>query len=216
MCSGVFGVMCFVARTGGVARRALQSLEQLKLIEKTGDGGRRLTVRGRRIKLVFHSSTIVMMHGPINIRITKCMLHGSRSSPVYPQYIGCVPTTSHDIQSTKQEESSLSVFYCLQSNLPYRRKRTIHCRCLDNSVLLYFSCFLHVAGKLAFWKLNNFITPNPVVLFAFRDRQAMRLSYMSLVVAVNCAAIWDGYGRVVKSPLCLVIPVHIEFCTFIG
>ncbi|KAK3914804.1 40S ribosomal protein S19a [Frankliniella fusca] len=32
---------------GGVARKALQALEQLKLIEK-GDGGRRLTVQGRR------------------------------------------------------------------------------------------------------------------------------------------------------------------------
>lgn len=34
--------------SGGVARKALQSLEQLKLIEKTEDGGRRLTVQGRR------------------------------------------------------------------------------------------------------------------------------------------------------------------------
>ena len=32
----------------GVARKALQSLEQLKLIEKTPDGGRKLTVQGRR------------------------------------------------------------------------------------------------------------------------------------------------------------------------
>jgi small subunit ribosomal protein S19e len=38
----------FCRGAGGVARKALQSLEQLKLIEKTGDGGRRLTVQGRR------------------------------------------------------------------------------------------------------------------------------------------------------------------------
>lgn len=33
---------------GGVARKALQSLEALKLIEKSPDGGRRITHQGRR------------------------------------------------------------------------------------------------------------------------------------------------------------------------
>lgn len=38
----------FCRGAGGVARKALQSLEGLKLIEKTGEGGRKLTVQGRR------------------------------------------------------------------------------------------------------------------------------------------------------------------------
>lgn len=37
----------FCRGSGGVARRALQALEQLKLVEKT-EGGRKLTVQGRR------------------------------------------------------------------------------------------------------------------------------------------------------------------------
>ena len=37
----------FCRGSGGVARRALQALEQLKLIERT-EGGRKLTVQGRR------------------------------------------------------------------------------------------------------------------------------------------------------------------------
>ncbi|KAF4520069.1 hypothetical protein B566_EDAN007926 [Ephemera danica] len=38
----------FCRSSGSVARKALQSLEQLKLAEKTNDGGRRLTIQGRR------------------------------------------------------------------------------------------------------------------------------------------------------------------------
>ncbi|XP_054261100.1 40S ribosomal protein S19-like [Macrosteles quadrilineatus] len=38
----------FCRSAGGVARKALQSLEQMKLIEKSPDGGRKLTVQGRR------------------------------------------------------------------------------------------------------------------------------------------------------------------------
>ncbi|XP_074113531.1 small ribosomal subunit protein eS19 [Cotesia typhae] len=38
----------FCKSSGGIARRALQSLEQLKLIEKTPMGGRKLTSQGRR------------------------------------------------------------------------------------------------------------------------------------------------------------------------
>ncbi|CAB0031061.1 unnamed protein product [Trichogramma brassicae] len=38
----------FCRSAGGVARKALQSLEQLKLIEKTASGGRKLTAQGRR------------------------------------------------------------------------------------------------------------------------------------------------------------------------
>lgn len=34
--------------SGSVARKALQSLEALKLIEKTPDGGRKLTSQGQR------------------------------------------------------------------------------------------------------------------------------------------------------------------------
>nr|CAJ17209.1 ribosomal protein S19e [Eucinetus sp. APV-2005] len=38
----------FCRSAGGVARKALQSLEQLKLIEKHPEGGRRITSQGRR------------------------------------------------------------------------------------------------------------------------------------------------------------------------
>ncbi|KAG8034542.1 hypothetical protein G9C98_007618 [Cotesia typhae] len=38
----------FCESAGGIARKALQSLEQLKLIEKTPLGGRKLTSQGRR------------------------------------------------------------------------------------------------------------------------------------------------------------------------
>lgn len=38
----------FCRSSGSVARKALQSLEQLKLIEKAPDGGRKLTQQGRR------------------------------------------------------------------------------------------------------------------------------------------------------------------------
>ncbi|XP_065159333.1 small ribosomal subunit protein eS19A [Atheta coriaria] len=38
----------FCRSAGGVARKCLQSLEALKLIEKTPDGGRKLTQQGRR------------------------------------------------------------------------------------------------------------------------------------------------------------------------
>nr|CAJ17210.1 ribosomal protein S19e [Georissus sp. APV-2005] len=38
----------FCRSAGGVARKALQSLETLKLIEKSPDGGRKLTQQGRR------------------------------------------------------------------------------------------------------------------------------------------------------------------------
>ncbi|KAL1138629.1 hypothetical protein AAG570_008692, partial [Ranatra chinensis] len=34
--------------SGSVARKALQSLEQMKLIERSSDGGRKLTVQGQR------------------------------------------------------------------------------------------------------------------------------------------------------------------------
>merc|ERR1711874_238803 len=36
------------AGSGGIARKALQNLEQLKLVEKDPNGGRRLTSQGRR------------------------------------------------------------------------------------------------------------------------------------------------------------------------
>ena len=38
----------FCRSSGGVARRVLQSLEQLKLIEKAPNGGRKMTSQGRR------------------------------------------------------------------------------------------------------------------------------------------------------------------------
>ncbi|KAK9873051.1 hypothetical protein WA026_020785 [Henosepilachna vigintioctopunctata] len=38
----------FCRSAGSIARRALQSLEGLKLIEKSGDGGRKLTQQGMR------------------------------------------------------------------------------------------------------------------------------------------------------------------------
>lgn len=38
----------FCRSAGSIARRALQSLETLKLIEKGPDGGRKLTQQGRR------------------------------------------------------------------------------------------------------------------------------------------------------------------------
>lgn len=38
----------FCRSAGGVARKALQSLEAAKLIEKAPDGGRKLTQQGRR------------------------------------------------------------------------------------------------------------------------------------------------------------------------
>ncbi|XP_018322407.1 40S ribosomal protein S19-like [Agrilus planipennis] len=38
----------FCRSSGSLARKALQSLEALKLIEKTPDGGRKLTSQGRR------------------------------------------------------------------------------------------------------------------------------------------------------------------------
>ncbi|XP_075233093.1 small ribosomal subunit protein eS19-like [Lycorma delicatula] len=38
----------FCRSAGGVARKALQSLEQMKLIEKAPDGGRKLTIQGQR------------------------------------------------------------------------------------------------------------------------------------------------------------------------
>nr|BAN20526.1 ribosomal protein S19a [Riptortus pedestris] len=38
----------FCRSSGSVARKALQSLEALKLIEKSPDGGRKLTVQGQR------------------------------------------------------------------------------------------------------------------------------------------------------------------------
>lgn len=38
----------FCPSAGGIARKALQSLESLKLIEKGPDGGRKLTSSGRK------------------------------------------------------------------------------------------------------------------------------------------------------------------------
>jgi ribosomal protein S19E (S16A) len=38
----------FCRTSGSVARKALQSLEHLKLVEKNTDGGRKLTPQGRR------------------------------------------------------------------------------------------------------------------------------------------------------------------------
>ena len=38
----------FCRSAGSLARKALQSLEALKLIEKSPDGGRKLTQQGRR------------------------------------------------------------------------------------------------------------------------------------------------------------------------
>lgn len=38
----------FVSGAGGVARKALQALEGLKLVEKDQAGGRRMTAQGRR------------------------------------------------------------------------------------------------------------------------------------------------------------------------
>lgn len=38
----------FVRSSGSIARKALQSLEALKLVEKVQDGGRILTTQGRR------------------------------------------------------------------------------------------------------------------------------------------------------------------------
>ncbi|XP_026477987.1 40S ribosomal protein S19a-like [Ctenocephalides felis] len=38
----------FHKSSGGIARKALQALESLKLVEKHPDGGRKLTVQGRR------------------------------------------------------------------------------------------------------------------------------------------------------------------------
>ncbi|XP_017783923.1 PREDICTED: 40S ribosomal protein S19-like [Nicrophorus vespilloides] len=38
----------FCRSAGGVARKCLQSLEALKLIEKSADGGRKITSQGRR------------------------------------------------------------------------------------------------------------------------------------------------------------------------
>lgn len=40
--------MCPCRSSGSIARKALQALEALKLVEKVPDGGRILTVQGRR------------------------------------------------------------------------------------------------------------------------------------------------------------------------